>query len=61
MQSNYKPILLTSMTLNNKIISNKIRDINSLWKGKSLYHLYKKGSTPWKWHKKIFDYAKNIN
>ena len=47
-----------SMTLKNKIISNKIRDINSLWKGKSLYHLYKKGSTPWKWHKKIFDYAK---
>ena len=34
-----------SMTLKNKIISNKIRDINSLWKGKSLYHLYKKGST----------------
>lgn len=28
---------------------------NSLWKGESLYNLYKKAYTPWEWHKPIFD------
>ena len=49
-----------SMTLNNKIHSNRIKDTNSLWKGQSLYDLYKKGSTPWEWHEKIFSYAKKL-
>ena len=44
-----------------KIIKkNIIKDKKSPWKGKDLYELYKKGSTPWKWHKKIFSYAKKL-
>ncbi|MCX5749177.1 MAG: pseudaminic acid synthase [Candidatus Saganbacteria bacterium] len=32
-----------------------IKDKKSLWKGKSLYELYKRAATPWEWHKVIFD------
>ena len=35
-----------------------INDANSLWKGQSLYSLYSRAQTPWEWHQKIFDYAK---
>ena len=45
-----------SMTLDCK---NKYFYINKgPWKGNYLNDLYKKGSTPYSWHKKIFDYAK---
>lgn len=33
---------------------------NSLWKGISLYELYKKAYTPWEWHKPIFDKCKEL-
>ncbi len=32
-----------------------INDAKSLWKGKKLYDLYKEASTPWEWHKPIFE------
>ncbi len=35
-----------------------ISDEKSLWKGESLYNLYKKANTPWEWHEAIFDRAK---
>ncbi|MDA3004789.1 MAG: pseudaminic acid synthase [Actinomycetota bacterium] len=35
-----------------------ISDEKSLWKGESLFDLYKKAYTPWEWHKAIFDRAK---
>ncbi|MNW42972.1 Pseudaminic acid synthase [compost metagenome] len=31
-----------------------IADRNSLWKGNSLYNLYKEAYTPWEWHEPIF-------
>ena len=33
----------------------KIKDKDSLWKGETLYSLYKKAYTPWEWNKPIFD------
>tara|TARA_X000000950_G_C13833816_1_gene627328 strand:+ start:350 stop:1372 length:1023 start_codon:yes stop_codon:yes gene_type:complete len=45
-----------SMTIESK---NKHFYINKgPWKGNYLFDLYKKGTTPFSWHKKIFDYAK---
>jgi pseudaminic acid synthase len=45
-----------SMTIDSK---NKYFYINKgPWKGNYLFDLYKKGTTPFSWHKKIFDYAK---
>ena len=35
-----------------------ISDKKSLWKGKYLHDLYKLGSTPWTWHKELFNRAK---
>jgi N-acetylneuraminate synthase len=35
-----------------------ISDETSLWKGESLFDLYKKAYTPWEWHEAIFDRAK---
>ncbi len=32
----------------------------SLWDGMKLYDLYKEASTPWEWHKELFNYAKEI-
>lgn len=30
----------------------------TIWEGEKLYDLYKKASTPWEWHPKLFDVAK---
>ncbi|MBT5934850.1 pseudaminic acid synthase, partial [Sulfurimonas sp.] len=32
----------------------------TLWDGKSLYELYQWATTPWEWHKELFDYARKI-
>lgn len=37
-----------------------ISDPNSLWKGESLYNLYKQAYTPWEWHKPIFDRCREL-
>ena len=34
---------------------------HGLWKGYSLYQLYKEASTPFEWHSELFSYAKKIN
>ena len=34
-----------------------ITDPKSIWKGQSIYSLYKKAQTPWEWHKPIFEHA----
>ena len=47
-----------SMTIksNKKIF--KIKE--GLWKGYSLWDLYKRAHTPYKWHKELFNYARNL-
>jgi len=37
-----------------------ITDPGSLWKGKSLYELYREAHTPWEWHKPIFERAQAL-
>lgn len=37
-----------------------INDNKSLWKGESLYNLYKKAHTPWEWHEQIFNKCKSL-
>lgn len=37
-----------------------IDDEKSLWKGTSLYDLYKMASTPWEWHKPIMERANEL-
>jgi pseudaminic acid synthase len=31
-----------------------------LWRGRTLYELYKEAHMPWDWHKPLFDYARRI-
>ncbi len=50
-----------TMTLNLDVKNFRIDDNNSLWKGQSLYELYKKAHTPWEWHREIFNHAKKRN
>tara|TARA_R110002050_G_scaffold2496_3_gene14406 strand:+ start:1422 stop:2447 length:1026 start_codon:yes stop_codon:yes gene_type:complete len=33
----------------------------TLWDGKNLYELYEWASTPWEWHKELFDYARSLD
>ncbi|HIP13795.1 MAG TPA: pseudaminic acid synthase, partial [Arcobacter sp.] len=35
-------------------------DGGTLWDGKKLYDLYKEAYTPWEWHPKLFDYAREV-
>ncbi|MFA5114013.1 MAG: pseudaminic acid synthase [Candidatus Margulisiibacteriota bacterium] len=37
-----------------------IRDKKSLWRGKSLFDLYRQAATPWEWHKPIFDRCRKL-
>lgn len=37
-----------------------IDDVQSLWKGQSLYGLYQKAYTPWEWHAPIFQRAQEL-
>lgn len=47
-----------TMTLNSKKKDFLIKDKKSLWNNKYLFDLYKIGSTPWEWHRAIFERAK---
>jgi N-acetylneuraminate synthase len=37
-----------------------ISDPKSLWRGTSLYKLYREAHTPWEWHKQIFNRAREL-
>jgi pseudaminic acid synthase len=49
-----------TMTLDVKEGEFFIDDENSLWKGKSLYDLYKIAYTPWEWHEPIMKQANEL-
>jgi pseudaminic acid synthase len=49
-----------TMTLDLSEREFKISDPKSLWKGESLYNLYKQAYTPWEWHKPIFDRCREL-
>lgn len=49
-----------TMTIDCDLPDFVINDKNSLWKGEKLYDLYKKASTPYEWHKPIFDKCKEL-
>ena len=54
----YKPETITLNSFKKDFLINK----NSPWsKKKNFWNLYKKGQTPWKWHKKLFSEAKKNN
>ena len=48
-----------TMTVNSKKKYFQIK--SGLWKNYNLWDLYKKAQTPYRWHKKLFLYAKSIN
>jgi N-acetylneuraminate synthase len=48
-----------TMTLDVKEGEFYIDDEKNLWKGKSLYDLYKVAYTPWEWHKPIMERARD--
>lgn len=49
-----------SMTLDSDRESFRINEEDSLWYGEKLHGLYAKASTPYEWHKQLFDYAKSL-
>jgi len=49
-----------TMTLNLKEGEFFISDEKSLWKGSSLYDLYKIAYTPWEWHEPVIQRAKEL-
>jgi pseudaminic acid synthase len=49
-----------TMTLNLQDDDFVVNEENSLWQGESLFQLYEKASTPWEWHKPLFDKAKSL-
>ena len=48
-----------TLTLNSKNDDFMVKG-GTLWDGKNLYELYAWASTPWEWHKELFDYARKI-
>lgn len=49
-----------SITLNCGSSDFIIEDKDSLWSGQKLYDLYQQASTPYEWHKSIFDRCKEL-
>jgi pseudaminic acid synthase len=49
-----------TMTLDSNEGDFFISDPGNLWKGESLYNLYKQAYTPWEWHKPIMDRCREL-
>lgn len=62
-QSGAHAVKLQTYTADTLTINSTSEDFmikGGLWDGKSLYQLYNEASTPWDWHKDLFDYAENL-
>ncbi len=51
----YKPSTMTVNSKNKQFVIKK-----GLWKNYNLWQLYEKAQTPYKWHKRLFQYAKKL-
>lgn len=54
-------IKLQTYTADTITIDSEMKDFlikDTIWKGRKLYELYKEAYTPWEWHKKLMDVAK---
>ena len=49
-----------TMTLDVRREEFMVSESDSLWKGDNLYDLYAKASTPWEWHKPLFELAESL-
>ncbi|MGB3384066.1 MAG: pseudaminic acid synthase [Marinomonas sp.] len=49
-----------TMTLDVRHGEFMVSESDSLWHGSNLYDLYAKASTPWEWHKPLFEYAESL-
>ncbi|MBU2317465.1 MAG: N-acetylneuraminate synthase family protein, partial [Gammaproteobacteria bacterium] len=49
-----------TMTLDVRHGEFMVSESDSLWRGSNLYDLYKKASTPWEWHKPLFELAESL-
>ncbi|WP_449599052.1 pseudaminic acid synthase [Paenibacillus sp. Marseille-Q9583] len=49
-----------TMTLNVNSVEFMINEEQSLWRGNSLYNLYKQAYTPWEWHTEIFNKCREL-
>lgn len=49
-----------TMTLDLDLPDFKITDGHALWGGRTLYSLYEEASTPWEWHKELFDLCRSL-
>lgn len=49
-----------TMTLDVRRDEFMVSESDSLWKGNNLYDLYAKASTPWEWHKPLFELAESL-
>ena len=53
----YRP---ETMTLPIQTPNFLISEDHELWGGRSLFDLYEEAHTPWQWHEKLFDFARQI-
>ncbi len=49
-----------TMTLDIRTTEFIIQEPTSLWNGRSLYDLYEEASTPWEWHRPLFERAREL-
>jgi N-acetylneuraminate synthase len=51
----------TAETMTLDLPSFSVSQDHELWGGRSLFSLYKEASTPWEWHKELFDHCRELN